>query len=38
MVTGKTKSLEKNLKINRLITNRFIQTNTIANIVPHSKQ
>jgi hypothetical protein len=38
MVTGKTKSLEKNLKINRLITNRFIQTNTMANIVPHSKQ
>jgi hypothetical protein len=38
MVTGKTKSLDKNLKVNRLITNRFIKTNTIANIVSHSKQ
>jgi len=38
MVTGKTKSLTKNLKINRLVINRFIQTNTIANIIPHSKQ
>lgn len=38
MVSGKTKSLIKNFKINRLITNRFIQTNTIQNIISHSKQ
>ena len=38
MISGKTKSLIKNFKINRLTTNRFIQTNTIQNIIPHSKQ
>lgn len=38
IISGKTKSLVKNFKINRLTTNRFIQTNTIQNIVAHSKQ
>jgi len=38
MISGKTKSLVKNFKINRLTTNRFIQTNTIQNIISHSKQ
>lgn len=38
MITGKTKALTKIFKINRCITNRFIQFNLIANIINNSKQ